>query len=278
MKTLSLFALAGMLAAFPVGTMDMAPVGLAPAAAVGSQSQQGPDFSWRKALAAGKTLEIKGVNGEIRATLASGNEASVTATKTARRSDPDQVEIKVLEDAEGVTICVLYPSPRRGAPNECGAGDHGRMNTENNDVTVNFTVAVPAGVHFVANTVNGEIRIAALKSDVEAETVNGSIRISTSGRAEARTVNGSIDATMGNADWEDDVAFTTVNGGITLELPSEVNAVLKASTVNGEISTDFPLTVQGRFGPRSMRGTLGRGGHELALETVNGSIELHKAQ
>jgi DUF4097 and DUF4098 domain-containing protein YvlB len=171
---------------------------------------------------------------------------------------------------------VLYPSPRHGEPNECGTGGHGRMNTDNNDVTVNFTVAVPAGIHFVSNTVNGEIRIAGLKSDVEAETVNCSIRIATTGRAEARTVNGSIEASMGNADWEDDVAFTTVNGGITLELPSEVNAELKASTVNGDISTDFPVTVQGRFGPRSMRGRLGRGGHELALETVNGSIELRK--
>jgi len=278
MKTLSLFALAGMLAAFPAGTMELAPVGMVPVAAGSSQSPQGPDFSWHKVMAAGKTLEIKGVNGDIRTTLASGNEASVTATKTARRSDPDGVEIKVLEDADGVTICVLYPSPRRGEPNECGSGNHGRMNTENNDVTVTFTVAVPAGVHYVANTVNGEIRVAALKSDVEAETVNGSIRISTSGRAEARTVNGSIEATMGNANWEDDVAFTTVNGGITLELPSEVNAELKASTVNGDISSDFPVTVQGRFGPRSMRGTLGRGGHELALETVNGSITLRKAQ
>lgn len=277
MKTLSLFALAGMLAAFPVGTMDMAPVAV-PVFGGPSRPQQDPDFSWRKAMAAGKTLEIKGINGEIRATLASGNEASVSATKTARRSDPDQVEIKVLEDADGVTICVLYPSPRRGEPNECGTGDHGRMNTDNNDVTVNFTVAVPAGVRLVANTVNGEVRVAALKSDVEAETVNGSIRISTSGRAEARTVNGSIDATMGSADWENDVAFTTVNGGITLELPSEVNAELKASTVNGDISTDFPVTVQGRFGPRSMRGKLGRGGHELALETVNGSIALRKSE
>ena len=49
----------------------------------------------------------------------------VTATKTARRSDPEEVEIKVLEDEDGVTICVLYPSPRNQRPNECGTGEHG---------------------------------------------------------------------------------------------------------------------------------------------------------
>ena len=263
MKPITLFALAGMLTAGPAATMDF------PA---------GPDFSWHQAMAAGKTLEIKGINGDIRATLSSGSEAEVTATKTGRRSDPDEVEIKVLEDADGVTICVLYPSPRNQRPNECGSGEHGRMNTDNNDVTVTFTVKVPAGVHYVANTVNGDIRAAALRSNIEAATVNGSIRIATSGRAEATTVKGSIDASMGNADWSDDVSFSTVNGGITLELPSEVNAELKASTVNGDISSNFPVTVQGRFGPRSMRGTLGRGGHQLELETVNGSIELKRAE
>ncbi|MEP7327205.1 MAG: DUF4097 family beta strand repeat-containing protein [Gemmatimonadota bacterium] len=274
MKTLSLFAAAGMLAWPGSGAMDFTAGAPLPVA----ETLAGPDFSWHKAMAAGKTLEIKGINGEIRATLASGSEAEVSATKTGRRSDPDEVEIKVLEDADGVTICVLYPSPRNRQPNECGPGNQGRMNTDNNDVTVNFTVAVPAGVHLVANTVNGDIRAASLRSNVEAATVNGSIRIATSGRAEATTVNGSIDASMGKADWTDDVSFSTVNGGITLELPSEVNAELKASTVNGDISTDFPVTVQGRFGPRSIRGTLGRGGHELELETVNGSIALRKAE
>jgi DUF4097 and DUF4098 domain-containing protein YvlB len=150
------------------------------------------------------------------------------------------------------------------------------MNTEDNDVNVTFVVKVPRGVHYAAHTVNGEIRAAGLRSNVEVETVNGSIRVSTSGRALASTVNGSIDASMGNADWGEDVAFSTVNGGITLDLPAEVNAELRASTVNGDIVSDFPVTVRGRFGPRRVSGTLGRGGHELELETVNGSITLRK--
>ena len=150
------------------------------------------------------------------------------------------------------------------------------MNTENNDVEVTFTVKVPRGVKYHAHTVNGEIRAAGLQSDVDAETVNGSVRISTTGHAVASTVNGSIDASMGNADWGDDVSFSTVNGAITLELPADVNAQLRASTVNGDIDSDFPITVQGRFGPRRVSGTLGRGGHELELETVNGSITLRK--
>jgi len=34
----------------------------------------------------------------------------------------------------------------------------------------------------------------------------------------------------------------------------------------------------GRFGPRRAEGTIGRGGREIEMETVNGSIELRKAR
>ena len=37
----------------------------------------------------------------------------VTATKTGRKSNPAEVEIRVVEHAEGVTICAVYPPARR---------------------------------------------------------------------------------------------------------------------------------------------------------------------
>jgi DUF4097 and DUF4098 domain-containing protein YvlB len=276
MKTLSIFALAGAAMAWPLmGNVEQeVPVAISAA----TLAPQGQDFSWKGRIAQGKTLEIKGINGEIRTTLATGDEAEVVATKRGRRSDPDEVQIKVIEHEDGVTICVLYPSPRNREPNECAPGRGGRMNSENNDVNVNFTVKVPAGVNYVAHTVNGDVRAAALRSNVDAATVNGSIRISTTGHAEAATVNGSIEAAMGKADWTEDVSFATVNGGIDLELPADLNAELDVSTVNGDITTDFPVTVRGKFGQRSLRGTVGRGGPELELNTVNGSITLRKAQ
>src|SRR5206468_1577324 len=116
-----------------------------------------------------------------------------------------------------------------------------------------------------------------LSGDVEANTVNGSIRMSTAGYAEARTVNGGIVASPGRATWRDALEFRTVNAGITLDLPAGLSTEVRAKTVNGDIQTDFPLMVTGRLGPRSLRGTIGSGGRRLALETVNGSIRLRKA-
>jgi len=232
------------------------------------------EFHWKGTIAAGKAIEIKGVNGDVRA-VAGSDAVEVTAVKHARRSDPDEVKIAVVEHADGVTICAVYPSDGR-RENTCEPGDGGHMSTHDNDVQVDFTVRVPAGVRFRGKTVNGAVEAANLASDVDASTVNGGIRISTAGSAEAHTVNGSIVAALGRSNWSDAIEFSTVNGGITLDLPAGLSTEVRASTVNGDIETDFPLTVTGRLGPRSLRGTIGSGGRQLALSTVNGSIKLRK--
>src|SRR5438876_8791597 len=143
------------------------------------------EFHWKGKVAPGKAIEIKGVNGDVRAIAGSGD-VLVTAVKHARRSDPDEVKIEVVQHEDGVTICAVYPSDGR-RENTCEAGDGGHMNVRDNDVTVDFTVRVPAGVRFLGKTVNGEVEAAVGSSDVEATTVNGSIRISTTGYAEAQT-------------------------------------------------------------------------------------------
>ena len=47
--------------------------------------------------------------------------------------------------------------------------------------------------------------------------------------------------------------------------------------MNGDIETDFPLTVTGKISRRKLEGTIGGGGRLLELSTVNGGIELRKA-
>src|SRR5882762_7889316 len=189
------------------------------------------DFNWHGRLAAGKRLEVKGVNGDVRAVLASGAEAVVNARKHSRRSDPDEVKIEVVESADGITICAVYPTPARARrENTCEPGDHWSSSTDNNDVTVDFDVQVPAGIEFNGQTVNGEMSAEGLKADVRASTVNGSVY-----------------AQMGRADWTNDLEFSTVNGGITLVITGKLDTEVRASTVNGDIETDWPLTISGRF-------------------------------
>ena len=50
------------------------------------------DFRWSGRVDAGDAIEIKGINGEVRAMAASGSEVEVTAVKRGgRRGDPADV-------------------------------------------------------------------------------------------------------------------------------------------------------------------------------------------
>ena len=85
-----------------------------------------------------------------------------------------------------------------------------------------------------------------------------------------------MDASFGRADWTGEIELKTVNGGIDLALPADASAEVRAQTVNGDIETDFPITLHGRVSKRRLSGTIGGGGRQLALETVNGGIEIRK--
>jgi hypothetical protein len=232
------------------------------------------DWSWVGAIAPGQELEIKNVNGGVEAEPAKGTQAEVEATKRGRKQNPEDVKIEVIKHARGITVCVVYPTPSGSPPNECKPGEGGRMNVRNNDVNVDFRLKVPKGVNLVVRTVNGSVHAEALDGDVEVFTVNGSVTVSTQGSASAKTVNGSVDAALGRAGSRETLRFETVNGSVTVEIPETMGANVSAETVNGRISTDLPITVQGRFSSRSISGTLGKGGTELVLRTVNGAIRL----
>ena len=208
-------------------------------------------FSWTGHVAPGQAIEIKGINGHIRAEASSGPDVEVTAEKSGRRNDPADVQIAIVDNGDGVTICAVYP--RRGE--ECRPGKTGPTHTGGNDVKVDFTVRVPRGVRFIGRTVTGDVEAVDLDADIEAHAVNGSIH-----------------AVLCGAALESVRTFSTVNGSIQVELPPDINADVAAHTVNGHISSELPITVHGPFMNRCLKGTLGSGGPELKMTTVNGSI------
>jgi DUF4097 and DUF4098 domain-containing protein YvlB len=231
------------------------------------------DFRWHGAIAPGKTLEVRGINGGVHAIGTGGSEAEVVARKRGRRSDPASVEIRVVQREGGVVICAVYPNRQYDG---CEPGRHERHD-DDNDVNVDFTVKVPKGVHFVGGTVNGGIEATGLDADAEVSTVNGDATVETRGNAEATTVNGTVTATMGRADWTGKRSLTTVNGDVIVDLPANPSLEVHASTLNGGLESDYPLLLKGKFGPRRLTGTIGSGGRSLDVTTVNGSIRLRRA-
>jgi len=242
--------------------------------AVGIPASAQTDFEWTGQLAPGQSIEVIDVNGSIHASAARSGNISVTAVKTARRSNPAEVRFEVVPHAGGVTVCVMYPEPAGSQPNQCQPGGRGRNNSKDNDTSVEFNVQVPAGIKLLARTVNGSIDANGLMSDTDASTVNGSVTVATSGAARATTVNGAIRAAMGQA--PNGGKFTTVNGEVTLQLPASTNADVRVSTISGEIRSDFPLQIDTEPGPKHASGVIGNGGRALDISTVNGGVTLQR--
>ena len=238
------------------------------------------DFHWQGSLKAGQTLEVVNTNGEIDASRASGDAARVNGMR-AGSDDDHELFIEVVEYADGVTICAVYA--RDKAPGRCHRGgvssDSGNWSSwwHGNRAKINFDAQVPRGVRLDAKTTNGRVHCLNLDSVVQAATTNGDVEVSTSEWASARTTNGGVRVSMGNAKWSGELELKTTNGSVDVTLPASAEFQVHAATTNGGIQTDFPITVQGRFGPKSLSGTVGAGGRELNVATTNGAIELKKS-
>jgi Putative adhesin len=237
------------------------------------------DFHWQGNLKAGQALEVVNTNGEIGANRASGDAARVDGILKGG-DDDHELFIEVVEYTDGVTICAVYAKDK--APGRCHRGG---VSSESNNwnwgrshhAKINFDVQVPRGVRLNAMTTNGSVHCVNLDSVVEAATTNGNVEVSTSQWASAKTTNGGVRVSMGNAKWSGELELMTTNGSVDVTLPASAEFKVDASTTNGGIQTDFPITIQGKFGPKSLSGTVGGGGRELKVATTNGGIGLKKS-
>ena len=236
------------------------------------------NFHWQAKLAPGQTLEIVGRNGEIEASGSGGDSTEVNAAKRGHGDDEREAFIEVVEYSDGVTICAVYA--REAKPGRCHRGGVDSESSNfwhNSRAKITFSARVPAGVLLKAETTNGDVHARDLKSVAEAYTTNGSVDISTSEWASGHTTNGHVDVTMGKANWNGELSLATTNGGISVSLPASSEFKVRAATTNGNIRTDFPITVQGTFGTKNISGTVGAGGRDLHLATTNGGIEVKKS-
>ena len=231
-------------------------------------------YRWAGTVKASQWVWIRNTNGPVEIEPSENESLMVFVDKSARHSDPDDVEIRVIEHDGTVTLCAMW----QAAVMECGAaGEYKMRDQKKSDVAVRFRIQLPRGVKINASTINGPLEVEGAESAVALSTVNGSITATSLGPVQASTVNGSIHANMSQIEGDDPVELKTVNGSIEAELPPGLNAELDASTVSGKISTELPLQLTGRVSPRNVKARIGTGGRRLALSTVNGSIEITTA-
>ena len=110
------------------------------------------------------------------------------------------------------------------------------------------------------------------------KVVNGGIDLANiGGSVRGRTTNGGLNVHLEGNGWSGDgLDLTTTNGGVTLSVPENYNARVETGTTNGELSVDFPITLQGRINRKQLSFDVGRGGPLIRAVTTNGGIEVRK--
>jgi len=212
-------------------------------------------------ISANGRVSLANINGNVTITGWERNEVQIDAVKKASNQQKlDEAKIEVDAGSDYVHIRTRYPE----------------NHTNNNPATVTYEVHVPRTAQLDSiDLVNGSLEVSQVSGEVRASLVNGSTKIhDLAGRAHISSVNGTVSATYRTLDNVSDIELKSVNGSVKLGLPSSPNADVRVSTVNGGISTDFPLTVQGKFMGRHIDGKLGNGGTRIEISNVNGSVHI----
>jgi len=186
------------------------------------QGRRGPAqsdaFSRKVKIGRDGSVSLSNVAGDIVVTAAGGDEVSIAAVKHGRgdRSAVDGVRIVVDERPGRVDIKTEYPTWWRW----------GR-----NDVSVDYTVSVPAGVALEVHSVSGRVRVTGMKGALRLGSVSGSVTAMDTPRLEyVRTVSGEID--LSGISHDGNVSISSVSGDVRIA-GLKARAV-DASTVSGE--------------------------------------------
>jgi hypothetical protein len=233
-------------------------------------------FQWGGELAAGRKITLRSINGRIEVEPASGRTVEVVATKRWRRGgDASHVRIEATRTSGGdVLVCARW-TPET----VCNETSYSvNLRNDRNEVSVDFSIRLPAGAHASLNVTNGEIEVTGASGNIEARTTNGSITAeSTAGTVEASTTNGSLEIRMAKLP-ERGASYRTTNGAITLVLPEGLDADFSARTTNGHVQSDFEITMSGTLSRQMLQGRIGRGGPRLEASTTNGMIRLERSR
>ena len=153
----------------------------------------------------------------------------------------------------------------------------GPQTERNQHWSVSFDVVLPRSADVSAETRNGGVYLEGLNGKVDARAVNGPVSVyEMAGDVTARTQNGPITAELLGTKWEGTgLDMQTQNGPVNLRIASGYNAHLETGTVNGPMSIDFPVTIQGRITKRFSI-DLGSGGAPVRAITTNGPVSVRK--
>ena len=142
---------------------------------------------------------------------------------------------------------------------------------------VSYEIFAPGRSDLSLETYNGGISISDISGRIEFTGHNGGVSLKrVAGSVRGGTTNGGLSVELAGDRWDGETLdVKTTNGGIVVSVPENYSAHLEAGTVNGSLSIDFPVTVQGRI-TRELAVNLGAGGPTVRAMTTNGGVRIKR--
>ena len=143
--------------------------------------------------------------------------------------------------------------------------------------SVSYEIFVPRSYNLSLETYNGGIRVRDVRGRMDLSAHNGGLHLDgVGGDVRGSTTNGGLHVELEGQKWEGEgLDLRTTNGGVSMTIPSDYSATLETGTVNGGMSIDFPITVQGRI-TRRLTTQLGSGGPTIRAITTNGGVRIRR--
>jgi hypothetical protein len=210
------------------------------------------------------SFAIENTNGRVLVTSNSGGEGFVLRgeKRVGASSEADAaagleiITLEINEVGNELQIQALHPA---GGTRE---------------YTVNWVLEVPERLFGQVANINGEVTIEDLDNGVFALVTNGLVTLTDiEGSTEVVVVNGHLSA-MVTIEEDEFIDLSTVNGNITLSIPSTTNAELDARTDIGTVTlTNLTLTNE-QITNNVVTGTLGTGEGTIDILSNNGNVTL----
>jgi hypothetical protein len=142
---------------------------------------------------------------------------------------------------------------------------------------VSYEIFVPKRADVSLETHNGGISISDVRGRIDFSALNGGVVLrKVGGTVHGSTTNGGLMIDLDGDRWDgEELDVSTTNGGIVMNVPENYSAHLVTGTVNGGLSIDFPVTVQGRIS-RELAVNLGSGGATVKAMTTNGGVRIKR--
>ncbi|MEO6587777.1 MAG: hypothetical protein ABIP06_00485 [Pyrinomonadaceae bacterium] len=214
-------------------------------------------------------VSVSNINGSITVEAWDKNEVKLEVTKIADSKETlSDVELKIDSKPEYFSIETDYGTWNRG-------GNKNWNNSHRLQVEMRLNIPRTAFLDEI-ETVNGSVVVSNFTNYTKISAVNGSVKATNlRGTAKLSTVNGETIADFEQLKSSDKINLSTVNGRVDLTIPSNVNATVKADTVNGSIKNDFGLPVRkGKYVGKDLYGKIGSGETEIKLNSVNGGLSI----